>query len=183
VPFVISSLTQGSPTEQEYILKTYFTPNASFQHPFCRVFSFSNVTIPLIGEIDSRWVIWMIYRWYKILSPRIDLDVHSVVYDQKQQVLFVQISQVFSLWFVPFYKSHAQLITALHLHHAPNDGKYYIHKQEDFYQVNEFVKFVWPFGDIVLAIWQFAMTLICIIGALLFAPLTWTEDATEMSKH
>lgn len=64
--------------EQKNALEKYFQPNASFEHPFCRVPSFSKFSMPLIGVINSRWVIWMIYRWYKILSPRIILDVHSL---------------------------------------------------------------------------------------------------------
>lgn len=68
----------GSPSEQKEALETYFAPNASFVHPFCRVSSFTNVSVPLVGEINSRWVIWMIYRWYKILSPKILLTVNSV---------------------------------------------------------------------------------------------------------
>jgi hypothetical protein len=78
IPHIIHTLTEGSPLEQKNALETYFHPNASFEHPFCRVPSFSKFTIPMIGVINSRWVIWMIYRWYKILSPRIILDVHSV---------------------------------------------------------------------------------------------------------
>ena len=72
---VIKSLTEGSPADQENALDTYFLPDSSFIHPLCRVPSFKNYAVPLIGEINSRWVIWMIYRWYKILSPRIVLDV------------------------------------------------------------------------------------------------------------
>lgn len=78
IPYLIHTLTEGSPLAQKTALETYFHPTASFVHPFCRVPSFSNLSIPLIGVINSRWVIWMIYRWYKILSPRIVLDVHSV---------------------------------------------------------------------------------------------------------
>jgi hypothetical protein len=72
---VIKSLTEGSPADQKNALDTYFLPDSSFIHPLCRVPSFKNYTLPLIGDINSRWVIWMIYRWYKILSPRIVLDV------------------------------------------------------------------------------------------------------------
>ncbi|KAI7817184.1 hypothetical protein BC939DRAFT_466734 [Gamsiella multidivaricata] len=179
---VIKGLTQGSPAEQKHVLETYFTTDAAFQHPFCHVPSFSNVSVPLVGVVDSRWVIWMIYRWYKILSPRIALKVHAAVLDQRQQILYVQISQVFSLWFVPFYKSHVQLVSALHLSRTSDDSKYYIHKQEDLYQVNEFVKFVWPYGDIVLTIWQCFMALLCVVGALLLAPLTWAGEMIAQKK-
>jgi hypothetical protein len=75
ISHVIHLLTEGSPADQKRALDTYFLPDASFLHPLCRVPSFSKNNVPLLGEIDSRWVLWMIYRWYKILSPRILLDV------------------------------------------------------------------------------------------------------------
>lgn len=74
---MIHSLTQGSPAEQKHALETYFTPDAAFQHPFCRVSGFSDISVPVVGMINSRWVILMIYRWYKIISPSIALEVHS----------------------------------------------------------------------------------------------------------
>jgi hypothetical protein len=75
VSHIIHLLTEGSPAEQKDALDAYFLPDASFTHPLCRVPSFTHISLPLIGEINSRWVIWMIYRWYKILSPRIVLNV------------------------------------------------------------------------------------------------------------
>ena len=68
VPGVIHALTQTSPAEQVETIEKYFVPDAAFSHPFCRVEHGAN----------SRWWIAMIYRWYKIMSPRIDLDVQSV---------------------------------------------------------------------------------------------------------
>lgn len=65
---VVHKLTQGSPSEQEQIIDTYFTPNASFTHPLCRTGSWEG----------SRNLIHAIYRWYKILSPEIELNVNSV---------------------------------------------------------------------------------------------------------
>lgn len=65
---VVHRLTQGSPKEQEDAINEYFTTNASFTHPFCRTGSFEG----------SRWLIHAIFRWYKILSPTIKLNVNSV---------------------------------------------------------------------------------------------------------
>lgn len=103
------------------------------------------------------------------------------VYDQRQSVLYVQVSQIFSLWFIPFYKAHVRLVTMLHLSRIwdanTNTNKYYIHKQEDHYQFNEFVKFIFPFGgDLVLAFWQIIVAFFCVVGAVLFAPITWLEQ-------
>jgi len=65
---VIHLLTQTPPVTQRETIEKYFTPNASFTHPFCRTGSFQ----------DSRFLIRAVYRWYKIMSPRIDLTVKSV---------------------------------------------------------------------------------------------------------
>lgn len=68
VPTVISLLTQSPPSLQEKTIERFFVPSAAFVHPLCRIGSFKG----------SRWVILKIYQWYKILSPRIELEVHSV---------------------------------------------------------------------------------------------------------
>jgi len=68
IPGIIHLLTQSPPSIQEEAIETYFTPNASFTHPFCRTGSWNN----------SRWLVGKIYRWYKIMSPRIDMSVQSV---------------------------------------------------------------------------------------------------------
>lgn len=74
---MITSLCRGTPEEQEVTLNSFFLPNASFTHPFCRVPSFSKGAIPLAGGVDSLWVILGIYRWYRTLSPHIDITVDS----------------------------------------------------------------------------------------------------------
>ncbi|CAG8960751.1 hypothetical protein HYFRA_00002287 [Hymenoscyphus fraxineus] len=172
IPTIIHALTSGTPAEQKSTLDTYFLPSASFYHPLCRVPPFAHVQVPLVGELDSRWVIWMIYRWYRILSPRIELVVEGAEFNQEMGVLFVEISQVFSLFFVPFAKSHVHLTTKLGLVKEKKDDKYYIAKQEDLYQFNEVVKFFWPGGDWTMRGWQVVTTVVCVLGALVFWPLT-----------
>ena len=60
--------------------------------------------------------------------------------------------------------------TASHSHHGPT--RYQISKQEDVYQVNEFVKFVmmapgaWTCGMV-----QLMVTLCCVLGAMLLRPM------------
>ncbi|KAK0722253.1 hypothetical protein B0T26DRAFT_627241, partial [Lasiosphaeria miniovina] len=50
--------------------------------------------------------------------------------------------------------------------------RYLIQKHEDFYQVNEFLKFLFMApGAAVWAAWQLFSTLLCVVGALLLAPL------------
>jgi len=118
----------------------------------------------------------MIYRWYKILSPRIILNVECDEFNQESSILFVDIHQIFSLFFIPFYKSNVRLTTKLHLVHSPNDGKYYIQSQEDLYQLNEVVKFFWPGGATIIWLWQVFATGLCILGGLMLAPITWVEQ-------
>ena len=65
---IIHLLTQSPPSVQRQTIETYFTPTASFTHPLCRTGSFEG----------SRWLIWCIYRWYKIMSPHIELKVESI---------------------------------------------------------------------------------------------------------
>lgn len=74
---VITTLTTGSPQEQQDALNAHFLPNASFSHPFCRVPSFSKGAVPLARGVDSRWVLLCIYRWYRTLSPNIDITINS----------------------------------------------------------------------------------------------------------
>ena len=68
IPEIIHKLTQGPPSTQEKTLMEYFTPDAEFIHPLCRVRR---------GPY-SRLLILAVYQWYKILSPRIELEVNSV---------------------------------------------------------------------------------------------------------
>lgn len=76
-------------------LQRYFTPSASFAHPFCRTGSYDITEYFEGGRLErvlnstgmggvvkevgnSRGLIGGIYRWYKILSPKIELEVDSV---------------------------------------------------------------------------------------------------------
>ena len=77
IPEVIKALCQGSAEEQQDTIRTYFRPDAAFQHPLCRVPSLSG-TLPVVGEINSRVLIMAIYRWYRLMSPKIDFKINSV---------------------------------------------------------------------------------------------------------
>lgn len=177
---VVHRLTQGSPKLQEATINEYFTPDASFTHPFCRTSSFEG----------SRLLIHAIFRWYKILSPKIDISVNSVAYDETNLILYVSISQLFAIWFIPFHRSPVHLTTVLHLTQNPSTRKYLITSQEDFYQTNEFVKFFapWGIGATFVLLWQFVATFFCVIGAFLGVPFTrgmqwWLDKRTEMNAN
>lgn len=91
---VITTLCKGSPEQQESTLKAYFLPNASFTHPFCRVPSFSKGDVPLAAGVDSLWVILGVYRWYRTMSPHIDITVDSAG------------AFFFSFFFFPWHNYH-----------------------------------------------------------------------------
>ena len=54
---------------------------------------------------------------------------------------------------------------------------YYITKQEDLYQVSEFVKFVLPhFGHFLIVVFHLFATLMCVLGTMIFYPITLLEE-------
>ncbi|KAL8709455.1 MAG: hypothetical protein Q9220_005838 [cf. Caloplaca sp. 1 TL-2023] len=196
IPRVIRQLTQSPPSTQRETVEKYFTPSASFTHPFCRTGSFEG----------SRWLIWCIYRWYKIMSPRIDIAIDSIAYDENNLTLYVNIHQVFRIWIIPFFKAPVSLVTVLKLARYPplppqpsystpiNPGDYqngsmyktpsshrplyYIKSQNDLYQVDEFFKFFSLFGILsaLLPLGQFIATALCVLGATVFWPISWIEQ-------
>ena len=221
IPHVIHNLTSTSPSTQQHTLLTYFTPNASFTHPFCRTgsFNFGSSPIPdltdarLISphpqpkssaapsasstklQLNSRQLIAQVYRWYKILSPRIELDVQSVAFDAQSLLLYVSIHQIFRIQLVLFYRADVRLTTLLELTHDPlglertpaqlerevskeERQKYYIRSQEDLYQTSECVKFVlpWGIGWVAVVLWGFIATIACVLGSVVLAPITWFEE-------
>ncbi|KAF2807896.1 uncharacterized protein BDZ99DRAFT_68391 [Mytilinidion resinicola] len=156
---VIHSLTQDPTPQQMGTIENYFTPNATFTHPFCRTLT-----------SNSKTQIIYIYRWYKIMSPNIDITIKSVAFDKQNLTLYVSISQVFKLFIIPFYKAPVSLVTLLQLERR--DKKYYIANQNDLYQTDEFVKFVAPWGGALLVqLWQLMATLFCVLGVWLLWPL------------
>lgn len=168
---VIRSLTQTSPSIQRETVNQYFTSNASFLHPFCRTGSFY-----LNDTINSRNLIQGIYRWYKIMSPQIDLEINSIAYDPKSLTIYAHITQDFRIWTAPFYRAHVNLVTVLQLVQEKKSQKYLIQSQNDLYQVNEFVRFFLFGGWILVSLWQLTATIFCVIGAVVLWPQTWIEE-------
>ncbi|KAM0163074.1 hypothetical protein ACHAPG_001446 [Botrytis cinerea] len=182
---LIHALCSGAPSAQQQALEEYFTPDASFSHPLCSVPSFSSVRLPVVGEVNSRWVLGCVYKWYKVLSPRVVVGVDGVEYNSEAQTLFLQLHQQFHLFFVPFFYPTVYLTTIIYL--APTkessesnssapQTKYLIKHQEDLYQSAELVKFFWPGGTQIISFWRLIATFLCILGAMIFAPMTWMEE-------
>ena len=194
---MIRTLTTTAPSVQLSTIQTYFTPTASFTHPFCRTGSFSikDAFFATSLSFNSRWLIIQIYRWYKILSPHIELSVDSVAFDSQNMLLYVGIHQLFKIQLIPYYAAPVKLTTVLTLTHDPAglgraprrlereeprslSSKYYIQSQNDLYQTSEFVKFAvpWGFGITAVMFWHFFATLMCVVGATVFSPVTWIEQ-------
>lgn len=117
---VIHTLTQAIPSKQKAAVEKYFTPTASFTHPFCATGSWQ---IDIFGiEFTSRWAMLLIYQWYKILSPHIELEVSNVTFNPEKLKLYVDIHQHFKLFLVPFYDADVRLTTVLHLAEGDASG-------------------------------------------------------------
>jgi hypothetical protein len=93
----------------------------------------------------------------------------------------VGISQVFKIWFVPTHRSDVSLVTVLQLVRDESDKsnkKYYIRSQNDLYQTDQFIKFVFPWGgEHLVLLWHFIATFFCVLAALIFAPFTQLMQA------
>lgn len=112
-------------------------------------------------------------------------------FDQTNLILYVHISQVFRVWLIPFYSAPASLVTVLHLAYvaAADDagedgdkggrGKYYITAQNDLYQTNEFVRFFWFGGFLIVWMFQFAATFFCVLGAFFLSPFTALQERVQ----
>ncbi|KAI0387685.1 hypothetical protein F5Y04DRAFT_9715 [Hypomontagnella monticulosa] len=193
ISHVIRGLTQDSRQDQFDTLEEYFLPDAYFVHPFCRVPSFNNYTIPFTDwTINSRQFVFFIYQWYRILSPEIKLDIGSTCFDKKKNLLYVTLRQTFTLWFVPLslWQANVKLVTVLELQRLPTDREhrplshrqngngdltlapqprqlYFIKGQQDHYQIEDFLKFIAPWGASFLwVIWQLFATLVCTLGVI-----------------
>jgi hypothetical protein len=230
IQMIITALCKAPPDIQERVIATYFTPSASFTHPFFRTGSFDG----------SIWLITKIYRWYNILSPCIDVTIDSVgelnmssfverpsdfrqAFDEAHLRVYVSIGQISRLWFAPFYKARVRLVTVLQLvqgeAHAdgsfagrsltdpngkskpteetsadhgdeqngePEKSLYWIQCQNDLYQTTEWIKFIapWGFGVLLVVLWQFFATILCVLGVTAWKSLFWLrmELSTEGCK-
>ena len=132
---IILTLCTKPRAEQQAAVAKYFAPNAEFVHPLCRVPPFQRAvsggvlhqavnanTAPHLHRdrcrsviVESRRAIGEIYRWYKILSPHIEVGFESVAWDADSNTLFVALHQRFALWFVPLYAANVRLVTELKL--------------------------------------------------------------------
>jgi hypothetical protein len=99
------------------------------------------------------------------------------VYDQKSDLLYVSISQIFSIWFIPFYHANIDLVTVLKLRRNPKNGKYYIKDQHHLYQIDDVARLVLPWvGAPVVIAWQYVGALLSVLGAVALWPVLWVKQ-------
>ncbi|KAF2431716.1 hypothetical protein EJ08DRAFT_174147 [Tothia fuscella] len=179
IPHIIHLLTQSPPATQLSTLNRYFTPTASFTHPFVRTGSWDHG-----NGWNSRWATSRIYRWYKIMSPKIWLDVTSVAMDKQNNILYVGVSQTFRIFiFVPLgYRADVNLTSKLMLTYYEDEKKYYIASQDDLYQSDEFTKFIWFGIWRFVWFWQVISAWVCVFLAIFAAPLSWAEDTWHIQE-
>ncbi|RMZ87043.1 hypothetical protein DV736_g5731, partial [Chaetothyriales sp. CBS 134916] len=187
---VIKLLCTTPPHTQHATLEKYFTKNASFLHPVCRVDSFAN----------SRWFIGQVYLWYKIMTPKVDITSYSIGYDKENLVLYVTSQQYFKIWFLPAITPRLLSILILTQDvdddfNAIADGpttnstsvtgkkKYYIKSQKDMYEPNELVRYFTPYalGTTLVTLVQIWATIFCVIGSTLGFPIISLEDSVSKS--
>ncbi|KIM44240.1 hypothetical protein M413DRAFT_443262 [Hebeloma cylindrosporum] len=132
VSIVQQLVATDSPNVQKAALETYMTPDVAFRHPVCVVESHANSRDTLLG----------IYQWARVLSPRVEIKVDSIVFDENRRVMYLESVQWFKLFFLPTIASPARLITRLTL--REKNGLYYISQQEDFYHPEDFAALLVP---------------------------------------
>ncbi|KAF5345033.1 hypothetical protein D9758_010463 [Tetrapyrgos nigripes] len=124
--------TTSSADVQKAVIEKYFCSDVGFRHPLCYV--------PPIDE--SREMLLGIYQWYRVLSPKIEAYVQSVVYDKERDILLLDVFQTFHIRLSPLKPSQSRLLVRLTLKEV--DGLRYIAFQEDFYHPDDFMRLLIP---------------------------------------
>jgi hypothetical protein len=94
-------------------------------------------------------------------------------------VLYVNLTQVFAIWTVPFHRAEVNLDVRLQLTQHRHSEKYYIAQQNDLYAVDQWIKFVLPLGigTFLVAIWHFITLVATVLGAIVATPIVWLEQS------
>ena len=149
IPNVIHLLSTNASSEaQRRAIETYFLPDAVFTHTIC--------------SATPRHRILAIYRWYHIISPVVDLSVNSVAFDEANRTLYVSMRQSLTFWIFPWISPSASLVTVLNLEKLgpdqnqfaqngadPSRDRWYIARQSDYYDTDEFSKFIPVVGPLL----------------------------------
>ncbi|KAF8346446.1 hypothetical protein F5887DRAFT_1182952 [Amanita rubescens] len=122
----------ASPDVQKEAVYTYYVPNAGLHHPLSYI----------EPGILSRESILGLYQWYRVLSPNVSIDVSNIVYDQRHNVLLLDVKQTFHVFFLPVVPMPSRLLVRLIL--KEEDGLHRIAFQEDFFHPDDLAALVFP---------------------------------------
>jgi hypothetical protein len=105
-------------------------------------------------------------------------------FDEPNKMLYVSCRQRFTIWFVPFYAVAVSLVAVMTLEEdapplyssvvngatppPPGRSRYRIARQEDHYQLNEFLKYLVPYAPVAAVLWgvQVLVALGCSLSLL-----------------
>ncbi|WFC98513.1 hypothetical protein MYAM1_001241 [Malassezia yamatoensis] len=158
--------------QQRDTIQTYFTADASFDHPMCSVASYPN-------SRDTG--VLPIYQWLRIMFMDTLIDVHDIGLDPRTNKLFIKVTQTLRcnlalircLW-----APTVALVVELDLVKG-KDQKYYIARQVDYYQIQEVLYIVFPFAKKLVVAIKLFTGFLCMIFALLFQLLGFWSLSTS----
>ncbi|KAF8063323.1 hypothetical protein FPV67DRAFT_1700596 [Lyophyllum atratum] len=118
--------TAPSPDKQKKTIDKYFAEDVEMRSPFFHIPS-----APL-----SREDVLGVYQWYRIISPDNQVKVTNLAFDQRNNTMFVEISQLSSIRYSPFRPAPSRL---------RKEGKLFIiTSQEDFYHPDDLSNLILP---------------------------------------
>ncbi|GAA98701.1 uncharacterized protein L969DRAFT_91377 [Mixia osmundae IAM 14324] len=157
VSSVIESLLAApSPDRLNETLQQYYTSDAAFEHPLCRVAS----------RPQSIKAIANIYLWYHTIADVVKTDVKSVAFDEANSRLYLDVTRIVNLRITPFKPVRLRLIIVLNLAKG-RDGKLRIRKQEDLYQPESLALFGLPGSSSLVLILKHTATFACNVAVQL----------------
>ncbi|KDR72799.1 hypothetical protein GALMADRAFT_734354 [Galerina marginata CBS 339.88] len=121
-----------SPDIQKAAVNKYFAADAAFRHPLYRVEP---------GPL-SRERLLGIYQWYRIISPKIEVDIRDVFYDRLHDIVFVDLAQTLHFRFSPFNPIACRSLSRFTLRKC--DDVHYICLQEDFFHPGDLAALLSP---------------------------------------
>jgi len=156
--------------KQRDVLRRYFLPSASFDHPMCSV----------TRSRHSRDAgVLQIYQFLRILFMDTEIKIHSSCFDEENNRVYLEATQHLRSY-IPFVRKYlydrtARLVVLLDLRKL-DDGKYYVSRQQDLYSIQEESETILPggFDTIIVNIKAFVGHLIMLQVAFFQLLGIWT---------
>ncbi|KAG2129582.1 hypothetical protein DEU56DRAFT_816851, partial [Suillus clintonianus] len=166
LPGALSALTTSrKPSDLREAVDKFYTQDASLHHPFRIVEHGKNSSQKILG----------VFEWCRIVSPDTTIEVNSVLYDKKNQVVVAEVTQNFRPRISPFKAAPSRYIIRLKL--QERDRLLYIYSQEDFLHpmdlMNSILPPLTPLVRLALVFFAF-MTAMC-SKVWVFSLLLWVK--------